>query len=129
MMLSYFSRRPIVLSSRERGTEICCYIFISVFHVKQRRNRTSHNLQWMRRLICFSTQMNIREAMFGCHFVYLGLCVQFVSLSVFVCVWECTVIVVCVSTFAWVTEASGISTLQSYHPTLSHVIISLLHFL
>ena len=52
-------------------------------------NRTSHNLQCMSRLIYFSNQMNIRETMFGCHFVYLWLCVQFVCVSGFLCIRDC----------------------------------------
>jgi len=60
-----------------------------MINVQQRRNRTSHNLQCMSRLIYFSNQMNIRETMFGCHFVYLWLCVRFVCVSGFLCLRDC----------------------------------------
>src|SRR6218665_2913057 len=60
-----------------------------MINVQQRRNRTSHSLQCMRRLIYFSNQMNIRETVSGCHFVYLLLCVQFVCVSGFLCLNGC----------------------------------------
>src|SRR6218665_2067303 len=98
-----------------------------VIIVKQSRTRTNHMTE--QRAYLYSLTNRAKETVR----LVPAICrVESVYVCGFVCVRMCMgvpVIVVCVSTFAWVTEASGISTLQSYCPTLSHVIISLLHFL